>query len=79
MQNPKASMPFSPGYEEDKFLQSLGITKEDIEPKASNCTEVIYIYNYKCLSDIEISYSVINSIILIFFADLRVAYPNEEE
>ena len=40
LQNPKASMPFTPGYEEDKFLQSLGITKDDIEPKAKNCTEV---------------------------------------
>ena len=33
-------MPFIPGYEEDKFLQTLEIKKEDIEPKADNCSKV---------------------------------------
>jgi len=39
-QKPQATMPFLPGYEEDRFLQSLEMKAEDIEPKASNCTKV---------------------------------------
>jgi len=41
LQKPKATMPFVPGYEEDKFLQSLDIKKEDIEPKAKNCSQIL--------------------------------------
>ena len=33
-------MPYIPGYEEDGFLKSLGITKDDIEFKADDCTKV---------------------------------------
>ena len=40
-QYPNATMPFKGGYEEDYFLRSLGITLELIEPKGSNCTEVL--------------------------------------
>lgn len=39
-QNPKASMPWKAGYEEDELLQNLGITMKDIKPLAKNCTEV---------------------------------------
>lgn len=38
---PNATMPFKAGYEEDMFLRSLGITLEEIEPKADDCTEVL--------------------------------------
>ena len=33
-------MPFTPGYEEDGFLKSLGLKKDDLEPLADNCTKV---------------------------------------
>lgn len=38
---PNATMPFRAGYEEDRFLRSLGVTLDMIEPKAQSCTEVI--------------------------------------
>lgn len=38
---PNATMPFKAGYEEDMFLRSLGITLDEIEPKADDCTEVL--------------------------------------
>nr|CAH0110639.1 unnamed protein product [Daphnia galeata] len=34
-----AYMPYVHGYEEDGFLQKLGITPADIEPKADQCTQ----------------------------------------
>ncbi|KAG8326115.1 hypothetical protein J6590_050446 [Homalodisca vitripennis] len=37
---PNATMPFRAGYEEDRFLRSLGITLDMIEPKADSCTQV---------------------------------------
>lgn len=41
-QRPKAIMPFVVGQEEEGFLKSLApLELKDLEPKASNCTEVI--------------------------------------
>lgn len=39
--SPNATMPYKAGYEEDEFLKSIGLRLEDIEPKASDCTEVL--------------------------------------
>lgn len=36
-----ASMPYWAGYEEDVFLQTLGVDLADLEPLASQCTEVL--------------------------------------
>lgn len=36
-----SSMPFKAGFEEDRFLQSNLVRLEDIDPKASNCTEIL--------------------------------------
>lgn len=41
LSNPKATMPYKVGYEEDYFIRSLGTEISDLEPKAKNCTEVI--------------------------------------
>ncbi|ODM99547.1 Galactosylgalactosylxylosylprotein 3-beta-glucuronosyltransferase S [Orchesella cincta] len=41
LDNPKASMPWKAGYEEDELLQSLGVTMKDIKPLANNCTEIL--------------------------------------
>lgn len=41
LQHPKATMPYDPGYEEEGFLKSIALRMEDIEPLASNCTEVL--------------------------------------
>lgn len=43
---PSASMPYSSGLEEDKFLVSLGIKMEQIEPLADNCSK-IYVWHTK--------------------------------
>jgi hypothetical protein len=40
LNHPNATMPYKAGYEEDQFLSSLGLTLEDIEPKADSCTKV---------------------------------------
>ena len=40
LQRPNATMPFRVGYEEDGFMQSLGIKAAEIEPLAFNCTKV---------------------------------------
>ena len=40
LSRPKATMPYKVGYEEDLFLRSLGVRMSELEPKASNCTEV---------------------------------------
>jgi beta-1,3-glucuronyltransferase len=42
LNHPNATMPYNAGYEEDQFLRSLGLTLEDIEPKADSCTQVKY-------------------------------------
>jgi Glycosyltransferase family 43. len=42
LNHPDATMPYKAGYEEDQFLRSLGLTLEDIEPKANSCTQVKY-------------------------------------
>ena len=34
-------MPFSPYYEEEGFLKQLGLEVPDLEPLASNCTQVL--------------------------------------
>lgn len=36
-----AVMPYIAGYEEDKFLRSLDLQLEDIEPLADNCSKVL--------------------------------------
>ena len=41
LSNPKATMPYIQGYEEDYFLRSLKIKINELEPKANNCTQVI--------------------------------------
>lgn len=41
LNHPNATMPYKAGYEEDQFLRSLGLTLEDIEPKADSCTQVL--------------------------------------
>lgn len=46
LQNKKATMPYKVGYEEDYFLKSLGVQIWQLEPKASNCTEVRTVSNY---------------------------------
>lgn len=38
---PDAVMPYIAGYEEDKFLRSLDLQLEDIEPLADNCSKVL--------------------------------------
>ncbi|XP_037087086.1 galactosylgalactosylxylosylprotein 3-beta-glucuronosyltransferase S-like [Pollicipes pollicipes] len=35
------TMPYHPGYEEDKLLQNLNVNVHDIEPLANLCTEVL--------------------------------------
>lgn len=42
LSNPKATMPYKVGYEEDFFIRSLGVKITDLEPKANNCTEVSF-------------------------------------
>ena len=44
-QKPEAVMPLKAGYEEDGFLQALGVTPEELEPLADNCTQV---QSYTC-------------------------------
>lgn len=39
--NPEASMPYIAGHEEDRFLVSLGLKLDDIEPLAANCSKVL--------------------------------------
>lgn len=41
LKNPNATMPYKAGYEEDRFLRSLGLTLDQIEPKANGCTQVL--------------------------------------
>lgn len=38
---PAASMPYIAGHEEDRFLVSLGLKIEDIEPLADNCSRIL--------------------------------------
>ncbi|KAH8408141.1 hypothetical protein KR222_000708 [Zaprionus bogoriensis] len=38
---PKVNMPYKPGYEEDLFLRSIGLHIDQIEPRGSNCTEIL--------------------------------------
>lgn len=40
-QYPTVNMPFKPGYEEDLFLRSINLHIDKIEPKGSNCTEIL--------------------------------------
>lgn len=40
LKHPNATMPYKAGYEEDRFISSLGVKLSDIEPKANNCSEV---------------------------------------
>lgn len=39
--HPNASMPYWAGHEEDQFLQSLDVNMQDLEPLASNCTQIL--------------------------------------
>ncbi|KAA0202195.1 hypothetical protein HAZT_HAZT006318 [Hyalella azteca] len=38
---PRVTMPYSAGFEEDGFLKSLNVKFEDIEPLANGCSEVL--------------------------------------
>ncbi|XP_026730723.1 galactosylgalactosylxylosylprotein 3-beta-glucuronosyltransferase S-like [Trichoplusia ni] len=38
---PSASMPYIAGHEEDRFLVSLGLKLDEIEPLAANCSKVL--------------------------------------
>ncbi|CAK1554765.1 unnamed protein product [Leptosia nina] len=38
---PSANMPYIAGHEEDRFLVSLGLKMEDIEPLAANCSKIL--------------------------------------
>jgi beta-1,3-glucuronyltransferase len=49
LSRPAASMPYLPGHEEDRFLQSLGIEMTDIEPLANDCSQV-YVWHTKTKS-----------------------------
>lgn len=40
-ERPEATMPFKPGYEEDGFLKSLGVPKEEFELLADKCTKIM--------------------------------------
>ncbi|KAH8412987.1 hypothetical protein KR009_007325 [Drosophila setifemur] len=40
-QYPYVNMPYKPGYEEDLFLRSIGLRMDLIEPRGSNCTEIL--------------------------------------
>lgn len=39
--SPGGSMPYIAGHEEDRFLVSLGLKLEDIEPLANNCSKIL--------------------------------------
>lgn len=39
--NPSAYMPYIAGHEEDRFLVSLGVKLDDIEPLAENCSKIL--------------------------------------
>uniref|UniRef100_A0A8D8YIM4 Galactosylgalactosylxylosylprotein 3-beta-glucuronosyltransferase n=1 Tax=Cacopsylla melanoneura TaxID=428564 RepID=A0A8D8YIM4_9HEMI len=41
LKHPNATMPYKAGYEEDRFISSLGVKMSDIEPKANNCSEIL--------------------------------------
>ncbi|RWS24128.1 glucuronosyltransferase sqv-8-like protein [Leptotrombidium deliense] len=56
---PKAMMPYKVGYEEDYFIKSLGVTLNDLEPKADNCTK-IFVWHTKTQQSIFPNLSKIN-------------------
>lgn len=41
LSKPTATMPYKVGYEEDFFIRSLGVTLNDLEPLAQNCTQIL--------------------------------------
>ncbi|XP_034666711.1 galactosylgalactosylxylosylprotein 3-beta-glucuronosyltransferase S isoform X1 [Drosophila subobscura] len=40
-QFPNVNMPYKPGFEEDRFLRSIGLRLDQIEPRGNNCTEIL--------------------------------------
>ncbi|KAF0302717.1 Galactosylgalactosylxylosylprotein 3-beta-glucuronosyltransferase P [Amphibalanus amphitrite] len=40
-QRPNATMPYRAGYEEDGFLKELGVTREDLQPLADECSQIL--------------------------------------
>ncbi|XP_037083747.1 galactosylgalactosylxylosylprotein 3-beta-glucuronosyltransferase P-like [Pollicipes pollicipes] len=40
-QNPEAEMPYKAGYEEDGFLKALNIGRDELEPLANNCSQIL--------------------------------------
>ncbi|XP_041448385.1 galactosylgalactosylxylosylprotein 3-beta-glucuronosyltransferase S isoform X2 [Drosophila obscura] len=40
-QFPYVNMPYKPGFEEDRFLRSIGLRLDHIEPRGNNCTEIL--------------------------------------
>ena len=47
---PEASMPFWAGYEEDVFIQTLGIGLDQLQPLANDCSEVL-VWHTKTVSE----------------------------
>ena len=63
---PDAMMPFSAGREETKFLEKLKISNADIEPLASNCTQVRYLIRVHTLISEAFSRLIFNIYNLIY-------------
>ncbi|XP_026844880.1 galactosylgalactosylxylosylprotein 3-beta-glucuronosyltransferase S isoform X1 [Drosophila persimilis] len=40
-QFPNVNMPYKPGFEEDRFLRSIGLRLDLIEPRGSNCSQIL--------------------------------------
>ncbi|XP_068249588.1 galactosylgalactosylxylosylprotein 3-beta-glucuronosyltransferase P-like isoform X2 [Palaemon carinicauda] len=57
---PKAKMPYSPGYEETGFLDSLNITMNDVEFVADNCTK-IYVWHTKTVKNYASSRDILQA------------------
>uniref|UniRef100_T1H0C7 Galactosylgalactosylxylosylprotein 3-beta-glucuronosyltransferase n=1 Tax=Megaselia scalaris TaxID=36166 RepID=T1H0C7_MEGSC len=59
----EVTMPYKAGYEEDKFLKSLKLRLEDVEPKARNCTEIlVYHTQTKKTKSPDINFSPIHQL-----------------
>ncbi|KAF2350895.1 Glycosyl transferase family 43, partial [Trinorchestia longiramus] len=68
---PNATMPFAVGHEETKFLESLGITNDDIELIANNATKIMVWHtktkknNKAVLGDKKLNYDNSNIMVLL--------------
>ncbi|GAU88219.1 hypothetical protein RvY_00959 [Ramazzottius varieornatus] len=61
MDHPEAKFDFDqpPGYQETYFLKGLGLKKEDMEPKAKNCTQVL-VWHTKTKEPVLIQEKILN-------------------